>query len=146
TARLNDLSRCQDVTLFMTLLAAFQTLLHRYSWQENIVVGSGIANRNRRETENLIGFFVNMLVLRNNFSGNPTFTELLAQVREVALSAYVHQDLPFDLLVDELQAERDLGNTPLFQVVFTLQNAPMSALELPGVRLAPWAIDSRVSI
>jgi non-ribosomal peptide synthetase component F len=86
-----------------------------------------------------------MLALRTNFSGNPTFTELLARVREVALSAYVHQDLPFDLLVDELRAKRDLGNTPLFQVVFTLQNMPMSTLELPGVRLAPWAIDSRVS-
>jgi amino acid adenylation domain-containing protein len=145
TARLKELSRRQNVTLFMTLLAAFQTLLYRYSWQEDIVVGAGIANRSRHETENLIGFFVNMLALRTNLSGNPSFTELLARVREVALGAYAHQDVPFDLLVDELQPKRDLGNTPLFQVVFTLQNAPSSILELPGVRLAPLAVDSRVS-
>ena len=145
TARLKELSRRQNVTLFMTLLAAFQTLLYRYSWQEDIVVGAGIANRSRHETENLIGFFVNMLALRTNLSGNPSFTELLARVREVALGAYAHQDVPFDLLVDELQPKRDLGNTPLFQVVFTLQNAPSSTLELPGVRLTPLAVDSRVS-
>lgn len=145
TERLKELGRCQNATLFMTLLAGFQTLLYRYSWQEDIVVGAGIANRSRPETENLIGFFVNMLALRTTLSGNPSFTELLARVREVALGAYAHQDVPFDLVVDELQPKRDLGHTPLFQVVFTLQNAPSSALELPGVRLAPLAVDSRVS-
>jgi len=145
TARLKELSRRQDATLFMTLLAAFQTLLHRYSWQEDIVVGTGIANRNRRETEHLIGFFVNMLALRTDLSGNPTFTELLARVREVALGAYAHQDVPFELLVEELRPERDLSRAPLFQVVFVLQNAPAQTVELPEVRLAPLVTDSGVT-
>jgi len=140
TARLKDLSRRQDVTLFMSLLAAFQTLFYRYSWQEDIVVGTGIANRNRHETENLIGFFVNMLALRTNFSGNPTFNELLARVREVALGAYAHQDVPFGLVVEDLQPERALSHTPLFQVVFTLQNMPLSTPELPGIRFVPFGI------
>ena len=142
TARIKDLSRRRDVTLFMALLAAFQTLLYRYSWQEDIVVGTGIANRNLHETENLIGFFVNMLALRTNFSGNPTFTELLARVREVALGAYAHQDMPFGLVVEDLQPERALSHTPLFQVVFTLQNMPLSTPALPGVRLVPFGTGS----
>ena len=142
TVRLKELSRRHGVTLFVTLLTAFKALLHRYSWQEDIVVGTGIANRNRQETERLIGFFVNMLPLRTNLSGNPTFTELLARVREVALGAYAHQDAPFDLLVEELRPERDLRRTPLLQVVFVLQNAPeltvepMPIAEAPEVRLA----------
>jgi amino acid adenylation domain-containing protein len=137
TAKLADLNRRQNVTLFMTLLAAFQTLLYRYSWQEDIVVGTAIANRNRQETERLLGFFVNLLALRTDLSGNPTFTELLGRVREVALGAYAHQDVPFDLIVDELRLERDLKRTPLIQVVFGVENAPTSSLELSETRLAP---------
>ncbi|MBW4677593.1 MAG: amino acid adenylation domain-containing protein, partial [Desmonostoc geniculatum HA4340-LM1] len=137
SASLNKLSQQQGSTLFMTLLAAFQTLLWRYTGQEDILVGSPIANRNRAEIEGLIGFFVNTLVLRTNLAGNPSFEELLKQVREVALGAYAHQDLPFELLVEQLQVERSLNHTPLFQVMFVLQNAPMSALELPGLTLTP---------
>ncbi|WP_335214005.1 amino acid adenylation domain-containing protein [Nostoc sp.] len=133
---LNKFSQQQGSTLFMTLLAAFQTLLWRYTGNEDIVVGSPIANRNRQEIEGLIGFFVNTLVLRTNLAGNLTFGELLTRVREVALGAYAHQDLPFEQLVEQLQPQRDLSYTPLFQVMFVLQNAPMSALELPGLTLS----------
>jgi amino acid adenylation domain-containing protein len=108
----------------MLLLAAFQTLLHRYTGQEDIVTGSYIANRNRAEIEKLIGFFVNTLVFRTDFSGDPGFREMLRRVREVALGAYAHQDIPFTKLVEELQPDRDLSRNPLFQVVFQLFNAP----------------------
>ncbi len=135
SAKLNKLSQQEGVTLFMTLLAGFQTLLYRYTAQEDIVVGSPIANRNRAEIEGLIGFFVNTLVLRTNLVGNPSFAELLKRVREVALGAYAHQNLPFELLVEKLQPQRDLSHTPLFQVMFVLENAPISALELPGLSL-----------
>lgn len=122
TESLKALSRQQGVTLFMTLLAAFKILLHRYSNQEDIVVGSPIANRNWTETEKLIGFFVNTLVLRTNLSGNPIFLETLSRVREVTSGAYRHQDLPFAKLVEALQPERNLNHNPLFQVMFQLQN------------------------
>ncbi len=134
---LEALSQQEGVTLFMTLLAAFQILLYRYTQQEDIAVGSAIANRNRSEIEELIGFFVNSLVLRTDLSGNPTFQELLSRVREVALGAYAHQDLPFEKLVEELHPERHLNQNPLFQVVFALQNAPMESLELSGLKLSP---------
>lgn len=134
---LEALSQREGVTLFMTLLAAFQTLLYRYTQQEDITVGTPIANRNRSEIEPVIGFFVNSLVLRTNLSGNPTFLELLMRVREVALGAYTHQDLPFEKLVEELHPERNLSQNPLFQVVFALQNAPMATLELQGLTLSP---------
>jgi amino acid adenylation domain-containing protein len=139
TQALKALSRKEGVTLFMTLLAAFQTLLYRYTGQEDIVVGSPIANRNRTEIEGLIGFVVNTLVLRSNFSGNPRFTELLGRVREMALGAYAHQDLPFEKLVEELQPERSVSHSPLFQVMFVLQNTPSATLELQGltVKLVP---------
>ncbi len=140
--QLNALSRREGGTIFMTLLAAFQTLLYRYSSQEDIVVGTDMANRNRAETENVIGFFVNMLVLRTDLSGNPTFRELLARVRDVSLGAYAHQDLPFDRLVDELEAERDPSRNPLFQAVFVLQNNPSEELKLPGITLRPFLFDS----
>ena len=136
------LSRREGVTMFMTLLAAFQTLLYRYSSQEEIVVGTDMANRNRAETENVIGFFVNMLVLRTDLSGNPTFLELLGRVRETALGAYAHQDLPFERLVDELDLERDPSRNPLFQAVFVLHNTPSNELKLPGVELSPFSIES----
>ena len=141
TQALESVSQSAGVTLFITLLAAFQTLLYRYSGQTDIPIGSPIANRNRSEIEGLIGFFVNSLVLRTDLSGNPTFQELLERVREVALGAYAHQDLPFEKLVEELQPERDLNRNPLFQVVFALQNAPLEALTLPGLTLSPLDID-----
>jgi amino acid adenylation domain-containing protein len=142
---LEKLSQQEGVTLFMTLLAAFQTLLYRYTQQEDIAVGSPIANRNRSEIEGLIGFFVNSLVLRTNFSGNPTFRELLGRVREVTLGAYAHQDLPFEKLVEELHPERNLSRNPLFQVVFGLENAPMEALDLPGLTPSCMNIDFKTT-
>ncbi|MCP4663860.1 MAG: amino acid adenylation domain-containing protein, partial [bacterium] len=130
------LGRQQNATLFMTLLAAFTTLLFRHTGQHDVVVGSPIAGRNRREIEALIGFFVNTLVLRSDLSGGPSYRELLARVAKVALDAYAHQDLPFEKLVDELQPERDPSAQPLFQVMFMLQNAPVEAFEAPGLRLS----------
>ncbi|HEY0603235.1 MAG TPA: amino acid adenylation domain-containing protein [Herpetosiphonaceae bacterium] len=134
---LRSLSQDADTTLFMTLLAAWQTLLMRYSRQEDVCVGTYIANRNRYEVENLIGFFVNNLALRTDLSGNPSFRELLARVRDVCLEAYAHQSIPFEKLVEELQPRRDVRHTPWFQVVFVLQNAPREELELPGLTLSP---------
>jgi non-ribosomal peptide synthetase component F len=125
----------------MTLLAAFKTLLYRYSGEEEIVVGSPVATRNMRETESLIGFFVNILALRTDLSGNPTFEELLARVRRTSLGAYAHQDVPFESLLGELHIERKTSHAPLFQVVFVLQNIPLSALELPGLTLSPFNVD-----
>ncbi|MEI2581572.1 non-ribosomal peptide synthetase [Scytonema sp. PRP1] len=142
---LETLSQQEGVSLFMTLLAAFQILLYRYTQQEDIAVGSPIANRNRSEIEGLIGFFVNSLVLRTDLSGNPTFRSLLSRVRDVALEAYAHQDVPFEKLVEELHPERNLNQNPLFQVVFALQNAPMSALELPELTLSPLPFDSETT-
>ncbi len=136
------LRRDEGVTLFMTLLAAYQTLLRRYSGQEDISVGTAIANRNRREIEGLIGFFVNTLVMRTDLSGGPSFRELLRRVREVALGAYTHQDVPFEMLVDRLQPERDMSRTPLFQVAFVLQNVPIDPVELPGLTLTPVEADT----
>ena len=108
----------------VALLAAFKTLLYRYTQQPDIVVGTPIANRGGRQLEPLIGFFANTLVLRTDLSGDPDFQQLLERVRETALGAYAHQDVPFERLVGELQVARDLSHTPLFQVMFTLQNAP----------------------
>src|SRR5690349_6681417 len=135
TESLRKLGERAGATLYMTLLAAFQTLLHRYTNQLDISVGSPIANRNRAEVEGLIGFFVNTLVMRNDFSGDPTFSQLLGRVKETALDAYANQDVPFERLVEELQPERDLSHSPLFQVLFALQNAPLAKAELPGFEL-----------
>ncbi|KAB8318928.1 amino acid adenylation domain-containing protein [Tolypothrix campylonemoides VB511288] len=142
---LHGLSRQEGVTLFMTLLAAFQTLLYRYSRQEDILVGSPIAGRNREEIEGLIGFFVNTLVLRTDMSGNPNFRELLQRVRSTAMSAYAHQDLPFEKLVEQLQPERSLSYHPLFQVMFVLQNVPNQTLELPGLSITAVDVDHLAS-
>ncbi|BAY48986.1 amino acid adenylation domain protein [Scytonema sp. HK-05] len=146
SAALQTLSRQEGATLFMTLLAGFQVLLQRYANQDDIVVGTDVANRNRAETESLIGFFVNLLVLRTDLSGNPSFQELLLRVREVTLEAYAHQDLPFEKLVEALRPERSLSNTsPLFQVLFVLQNASMPALELPGLTLSQLEVENKIA-
>ncbi|MEX0803651.1 MAG: amino acid adenylation domain-containing protein [Candidatus Binatia bacterium] len=142
TASINELSHGQGVTSFMTLLAAFQVLLYRYSGQEDVVVGSPIANRGRTELESLIGFFVNTLVLRADLSGNPSFKALLSRVRDVCLGAYAHQDLPFEKLVHELQPERDLSRNPLFQVMFVLQNATRPLSQISSIRSEPVEIES----
>ncbi|TRU41490.1 MAG: amino acid adenylation domain-containing protein, partial [Microcystis aeruginosa Ma_QC_Ca_00000000_S207] len=135
--KLTQLTQEQGVTLFMTLLTAFDILLYRYTEQEDILIGTPIANRNRSELAGLIGFFVNTLVLRTDLSGNPSFNELLIRVREMAMDAYTHQDLPFEMLVEVLQPERDLSHAPLFQVDFLLQNEPLSQLELIGLTASP---------
>ncbi|WP_334950449.1 amino acid adenylation domain-containing protein [Nostoc sp.] len=145
SAALNKLSRQESVTLFMTVLAAFQTLLYRYTNQDDMIVGTDLANRTQSEIEQLIGFFVNLLVLRTDMSGNPTFYELLERVREVTLKAYAHQDLPFEKLVAELRPERSLSQTPLFQVLFVMQNAPMPTIEVSGLTLSPWEIENETA-
>ena len=142
---LQDLSRHEGVTLFMTLLSAFTLLLSRYSGQEDIVVGSPIAGRERLETENLIGFFVNTLALRLDLSGDVTFRELLARVKETTLAAYAHQDVPFEKLVEEIQPERSLNRQPVFQVMFVLQNVPGAGRGFPGVTLSPFGAASEHS-
>ncbi|MEH1934496.1 MAG: condensation domain-containing protein [Nostoc sp.] len=141
----NNLNRQEGVTQFMTLLAVFKTLLYCLTNQEEIIVGSPVVGRTRREIEKLIGFFLNTLVLRTNLSGEMTFRELLGTVREVALGAYAHQDLPFEKLVEGLQQERNLSHNPLFQVMFILQNAPIPTIELPGLTLRPLEADSGTS-
>jgi non-ribosomal peptide synthetase component F len=144
--KLTALSQSEGVTLFMILLAAFQTLLARYSGQSDIVVGSPIANRNFSEIEPLIGFFVNTLALRGDLSGDPTLRELLARTREVCLRAYTHQDIPFERLVEELQPQRSLSHSPIFQVLFALQNAPMQQLQLPELQLERVPVQTGLSM
>ena len=142
TDGLRRLSRDEGVTLFMTLLAAFQTLLHRYTGQNDIAVGSPIAGRTHPEVEGLIGFFVNTLVLRAEVSGHLTFRQFLARVREVAWGAYQHQELPFEKLVAELQPDHNLGGNPLFQVIFAFQNVPRQTMALPGLEVSQVEVDS----
>lgn len=129
------LSRRQGVTLFMVLLAVFKVMLRYVTGCDDLVVGTDVSNRNRAETEGLIGFFVNQLVLRSDLSGNPTFRELLARIRRMTLAAYDHQNLPFEMLVAALKPERSLQYAPVFQVKLVLQNPPLGSLELPGLRL-----------
>ncbi|PHS16284.1 MAG: non-ribosomal peptide synthetase [Blastopirellula sp.] len=138
---LNSLSQSQGATLYMTLLTGFATLLSRYSNQTDIAIGSPIANRNRPEIEGLIGFFVNTLVMRADVSDDPTFLDLLEQVKETALAAYAHQDIPFEYLVEALEPERNMSYSPLFQVMFVLQNIPVSNVEFPDFSISPIAID-----
>ncbi|HEX5882907.1 MAG TPA: amino acid adenylation domain-containing protein [Pyrinomonadaceae bacterium] len=135
TRGLKKLSRTEGATLFMTLLASFQTLLSRYAAQHDVAVGVPVANRRRPEIEGLIGFFVNTLVLRTNLAGDPTFRELIERVRAVSLEAYAHQDVPFEMLVERFQPARDAGQTPFFNVLFVLQNAPPSTPELSGLKI-----------
>jgi len=137
TERVRGLSLSEGATLFTTLLAAFKAMLHRYTGQQDILVGTPVANRNRVEIEDLIGFFANTQVLRTDMSGDPTFQELLRRVREVSIDAYNHQDLPFEKLVEELQPDRDLSHTPVFQVAFVLQNTPQRGVELGDLKMSP---------
>jgi len=139
---LKAVGREANATLFMTLLAALQTLLWRYTHRDDLLIGSPTAGRDEVEFESLIGFFVNTLVLRTNVSGNPTFLELLGRVREVALEAYAHQKVPFEKIVETLQVQRNLSHTPLFQVMFILQNAPRQHLALKDLRLDELEFDS----
>jgi amino acid adenylation domain-containing protein len=141
SAELTALSRRAGVTLFMTLLAAFVTLLYRLLGQDDIVVGTPVAGRNRREIEGLIGFFVNTLVLRTDLGDNPSFEDVLSRVREVALQAYTHQDLPFEQLVEALQPTRDLSYTPLFQVMFALDEKSVPSVELPELTVSSYAVE-----
>ena len=132
--RLNSLSRKQGATVFMTLLASCQILLHRYTAQDDVAVGSPIAGRNRPEIEPLIGCFLNTLVLRADLSRNPAFTELLGRVREMCLEAYAHQDIPFEKVLEELRPVRDLSHSPLFQLFFNMVNVGRSRLGISGVK------------
>jgi amino acid adenylation domain-containing protein len=142
TEGIRALSRDEGTTLFMTLLAAFKILLHRYTGQDDVVIGTPIANRNRLEIEGLIGFFVNTLVMRTDLSGDPSCREMLRRVREVCLGAYAHQDLPFERLVEELHLQRNLGRNPLFQVMLVLRNEAIQTVGLSGLTLSPLEVDS----
>jgi amino acid adenylation domain-containing protein/non-ribosomal peptide synthase protein (TIGR01720 family) len=140
--QLKELSRREGVTLFMTLLAAWQTLLYYYTHEEHINVGTPVAGRNQLATESLIGFFVNTVVMRSELSGNPDFKELLRRVRETCLGAYAHQDVPFEKLVEALQPERDLSRSAFFQVWFTLVEAPLEKLQLKKLKLEEFALEA----
>ncbi len=144
-AALRQVGRESAATLFMTLLAGFQLLLARYAGQEDVAVGTAVANRALPEVEGLVGFFVNVLVLRTSVAGRPTFRQLLGRVREATLGAYAHQDLPFERLVEALRPARDAAANPLAQVGFQLQNAPFPTLRLPGLELAVWPVESRTA-
>ncbi|MGW0709712.1 amino acid adenylation domain-containing protein [Streptomyces sp. NPDC002643] len=145
TAALREVGQQERATPFMVLLSAFKVLLSRYSGQNDICVGTPVAGRSRAETEGLIGFFVNTLVLRSQIPANASFRELLRDIREVTLNAYEHQELPFERLVEELRPVRDPSRTPLFQVMFILQNAPVPPVELPGLRLQQLPIDNNTA-
>lgn len=142
---LKQLCQRERVTLFAALLAAIKAVLHAATGQDDVVVGTDVANRNRVEIENLIGFCINQLVLRTQLGGNPSFRELIARVWKIALSAYTHQDMPFDLLVKELNPRRASNRTPLFQAKFILQNTPAPELRLPGVEIEELLVDNHTS-
>jgi pristinamycin I synthase-3/4 len=144
-AALTELGRREGATLFSVLLAAFNALLFRYTGQEDLVVGSPIANRNRLETEGMIGFFVNTLALRTSVAGNPTFRELVHRAQETALDATMHQDLPFQELVAALHPDRNISYSPIFQVMFALQNPRTHETALPGVAVSPMFIHNRTA-
>ncbi|HEX2254141.1 MAG TPA: amino acid adenylation domain-containing protein [Thermoanaerobaculia bacterium] len=143
-AAVRELARREGATPFMVLLAAFQVLLHAVTGQDDLVVGTNVANRNRLETEGLIGFFINQLVLRTDLSGGLSFRQLVERVREVALGAYAHQDVPFDKLVEELRPERDPSRPVLFQVKLEVHNEPAAALRLPGLAVEPLEVGRQV--
>ncbi len=141
TRALEEISHQAGATMFMTLLAVFQTQLHLYTGRKDIVIGTATASRTRVEIERLIGFFTNTLVMRTDFSGNPSFQEILARVRESSLGAYAHQDLPFEKLVEELEPKHDLSYSPLFQVGFLFEEASSQPFKLPGARVSAFEID-----
>jgi amino acid adenylation domain-containing protein len=143
--KIEAMSKREGVTIFVTLLTAFKALIFRYTGHTDIVVGTSIANRNQTQTESLIGFFVNTLVLRTNCDGDPPLTELLRRVRETALGAYDHQDVPFERLIEELRPERDVRFSPIFQLAFEFQNSPARMPKLPGIRAVPMSIDPGAS-
>src|SRR5437868_200925 len=138
---IRELIRREGVTVFILLLAVIKVLFHRYTGQMDIPIGSIVSNRNRQETEGLIGFFINTLVLRTDLTGDPTFRELLGRVRQVALEAYVHQEVPFEKLVEELQPERNLSHTPLFQAMFVPQNTPQATIDVEGLQVHSMSIE-----
>jgi non-ribosomal peptide synthetase component F len=138
---LRILGRQQGSTMFMTMLAGFESLLYYYTRQPDLVIGTDLANRMTVQTEALIGFFVNLLVLRTDVSGNPAFAELIKRVREVSLNAYAHQDLPFDKLVEELRPERNLSHSPLVQVLFVQQNTPRASSKMPGLEVERFRLE-----
>ncbi len=135
TAKLKDIARREEATPFMVLLAGFAALLFRYSGQEDILIGTAIAGRQRAELEKLIGCFVNTLVVRTDLGRNPSFRELVSRVREAMLGAYAHQDVPFEKVVEELQPERNLTNNPLFQVLMVMLNLPRGKVFLEGLQM-----------
>ena len=145
TGALRDLSRRESVSMFMLLVAAFQALLARYAQQEDVSVGTFVAGRTELETEDLVGFLVNNLVLRTDLSGDPSFRELLGRVRDVALGAFAHQEAPFERVIDHLQPQRTSSHTPLFQVMLVLQNTPPTVIEFPGLALRADAVPSQRS-
>ena len=146
TEQLKALSRQEGVTLFVTLLAAFQTLLFRYSGQDDFAVGTPITGRNHAEIQDLIGCFENKLVLRSDLGGNPTFRELLKRVRELTLGAYERHDLPFEKLLQDIKPERNLNQAPLFQVLFALQDIPAQPLKIPGLDVRRGNVDRHIAI
>ncbi|HYG65020.1 MAG TPA: amino acid adenylation domain-containing protein, partial [Thermoanaerobaculia bacterium] len=145
TAALSELSRREGATLFMTLTSAFQALLGRWAGQDDVLIGTPVAGRNRREIEGLIGFFVNTLVLRAELAGSPPFHELLGRARTTTLDAFAHQALPFERLVEAVAPERDLTRSPLFQVMFAFQNVPQGGTGIPGLKLSPLPVDLEVA-
>jgi len=145
TRGLKDISKTENATLFMTLLAAFGVLLSRYSGQNDFLIGVAVANRSQAEVEPLIGFFINTLLMRIDVRRNPKFTELLRRVREMALRAYAHQDVPFEKLVAEFAGERDASRTPLFQVVFNFGNVPHNELKLSGLTISPLSLEAQTA-
>jgi amino acid adenylation domain-containing protein len=145
SSELKNLSRQCGATLFMTLAAAFQTLLHRYSGQTDIAIGSAVAGRSREEFEQLIGLFVNMLVLRLDLSGNPTFAETISRARKVCLEAFSHQELPFEKLVEELHPDRTLGHNPLFRATFAFQNTPRFSPQLSAIRVDELEVETGIA-
>lgn len=145
TQKLDGICKRYGVTMFMLLLAALKTVLYRYSGQKDIMAGTVVANRNRKELRNLVGFFINTLVLRTSFEGDPDFTQLLKRVKQTATDAYTYQDLPFDKMLEELNPPREAGLTPLFQVMFILQNTQKAEMGLPGVKMEPLDVESTMA-